>query len=31
VCAASPVDDQYVRVRVVSPHLFDPEGERMHG
>jgi sarcosine oxidase subunit alpha len=31
VCAASPVDDQYVRLRVVSPHFFDPEGERMHG
>ena len=31
IVAASPVDSQTVRVRVVSQHFFDPEGERMHG
>ncbi len=31
IVAASPVDDQYVPVRVVSPHFVDPAGERMHG
>ena len=31
IVAASPVDDQYVPVRVVSPHFFDPDGGRMHG
>jgi sarcosine oxidase subunit alpha len=31
IVAASPVDDQYVPVRVVSPHFFDPGGERMYG
>jgi sarcosine oxidase subunit alpha len=31
VVAASPVDEQYVPVRVVSQHFFDPEGGRMHG
>ena len=31
IVAASPVDEQYVPVRVVSQHFLDPEGERMHG
>ncbi len=31
IVAASPVDDQYVSVRVVSQHFFDAQGERMHG
>ena len=29
--AADPVNGQSVRVRLVSPHMFDPEGGRMHG
>jgi sarcosine oxidase subunit alpha len=31
ITAENPVDDQSVDVRVVSPHMFDPDGGRMHG
>ena len=31
VTAANPIDSQTVEVKVVSPHMFDPSGERMHG
>ena len=29
--AADPVRKKYVEVEVVTPHMFDPEGERVHG
>jgi sarcosine oxidase subunit alpha len=29
--AADPVRNKNVEVEIVSPHMFDPEGERMHG
>ena len=29
--AADPVRGKFVDVEVVSPHMFDPKGERMHG
>jgi sarcosine oxidase subunit alpha len=29
--AADPLRDTVVPVRVVPPHFFDPEGERLHG
>jgi sarcosine oxidase subunit alpha len=31
IVAASPVDGESTRVRVVSQHFFDPDGSRMHG
>ena len=31
VTAASPIDGQSVNVRVISPHMFDADGGRMHG
>jgi sarcosine oxidase subunit alpha len=31
VVAADPVRQGNVEVEIVSPHMFDPEGERMHG
>ena len=31
IVAENPVDGQSVNVKVVSPHFFDPDGERMHG
>ena len=31
VVAENPIDGQSTKVRVVSPHFFDPKGERMHG
>ena len=29
--AASPITREYVRVEVCSPHMYDPEGERLRG
>ncbi|MEM9605744.1 MAG: glycine cleavage T C-terminal barrel domain-containing protein, partial [Pseudomonadota bacterium] len=29
--AADPVRDSSVAVEIVSPHMYDPSGERMHG
>ena len=29
--AADPVRNKHVRIHVVSPHMVDPKGERMHG
>ncbi|MEM1298535.1 MAG: sarcosine oxidase subunit alpha family protein [Pseudomonadota bacterium] len=31
IMARNPIDDQNTKVRVVSPHMYDPKGERMHG
>ena len=31
IMAENPIDSQSVQVRVVSPHFFDPKGDRMHG
>ncbi|MEL7469992.1 MAG: sarcosine oxidase subunit alpha family protein [Pseudomonadota bacterium] len=31
ISAENPIDGESTRVRVVSPHFFDPKGERMHG
>ena len=31
VVAADPVRDGHVEVDIVSPHMVDPKGERMHG
>tara|TARA_B100000686_G_C16802712_1_gene987329 strand:+ start:3792 stop:6770 length:2979 start_codon:yes stop_codon:yes gene_type:complete len=31
VIAADPVRHKNVEVEIVSPHMFDPEGKRMHG
>ncbi len=31
ISAENPIDNQSVSVRVVSPHMFDPKGDRMHG
>lgn len=31
IMAENPVDNASVPVRVVSPHFFDPKGDRMHG
>ncbi|MGC6529961.1 MAG: FAD-dependent oxidoreductase [Candidatus Puniceispirillaceae bacterium] len=31
VVAAEPVKGRHVRVKLVSPHMFDPKGDRMHG
>ena len=31
IVAENPIDSQSTPVRVVSPHFYDPKGERMHG
>ncbi|MFK7942911.1 MAG: sarcosine oxidase subunit alpha family protein [Paracoccaceae bacterium] len=31
IMARNPIDSQDTKVRVVSPHMYDPKGERMHG
>ena len=31
VIARNPIDDQNTEVKVISPHMFDAKGERMHG
>ena len=31
VIAADPVRHKNIEVEIVSPHMFDPEGKRMHG
>jgi len=31
VWAVSPLTNQYVEVEICSPHMFDPEGERLRG
>ena len=31
IVAADPVRNKTIEVQVLSPHMFDPEGERMHG
>ncbi|MEM7188690.1 MAG: sarcosine oxidase subunit alpha family protein [Pseudomonadota bacterium] len=31
ISAENPIDNQSTQVKVVSPHFFDPKGDRMHG
>ena len=31
VIGSDPVRNKQVEIEVVSPHMFDPKGERMHG
>ena len=31
VTFADPVRNNFVEVEIVSPHMYDPKGERMHG